>query len=111
MFYRMNGKPDFSKIHVRARLRKRPHKSDPAYAVASRASGNPTRAVATQSLHFFLLEIGSLWATLLCALAQQGSHAQGIPLNMGAVHCVTGGHIRGYKAHTPGEVKDTLHPL
>ena len=41
----------------------------------------------------------------------KGSHAQRIPLNMGALHCVTGGHIRGYKAHTPGGVKDTLHPL
>ena len=57
-----------------------------------------------QSPFFLLLEIALLWLTL-------GSHAQRTPLNMGALHCVTGGHTLSYKARTSGELKDTLHPL
>ena len=51
------------------------------------------------------------WLTWFSPLAQQGSHAQRTPLNVGALHCVTGGHTLSYKARTSGELKDTLHPL
>ena len=41
----------------------------------------------------------------------KASHAQRTPLNMGALHCVTGGHAHNYTARRTGEVKDMLHPL
>ena len=86
--------------------RNRPPKSGPTYAVASRTEWP---ALSRHNLFVFcLLEIGSLWAT---PLTQQGSHAQRTPLNMGALHCVTGGHTHSYKARTSGEIKETLHPL
>ena len=57
-----------------------------------------------QSPFFLLLEI-----TL--PLAPKASHAQRNPLNMGALHCVTGGNTRIYTARTSGEVKSMRHAL
>ena len=45
------------------------------------------------------------------SLAPKASHAQRIPLNMGALHCVTGGNTRIYTARTSGEVKSMRHAL
>ena len=45
------------------------------------------------------------------SLTPKASHAQRNPLNMGALHCVTGGNTRIYTARTSGEVKDMRHPL
>ena len=45
------------------------------------------------------------------SLTPKASHAQRIPLNMGALHCVTGGNTRIYTARTSGEVKSMRHAL
>ena len=54
--------------------------------------------------YFFTFEDHAPWLT-------KASHAQRTPLNMGALHCVTGGNTRIYTARTSGELKDMRHPL
>ena len=55
--------------------------------------------------HFF-----TFWRSR--SLAPKASHlAQRNPLNMGALHCVTGGNTRIYTARTSGEVKSMRHAL
>ena len=60
--------------------------------------------VTQHNLLFFYIWRSHPWLT-------KASHAQRTPLNMGALHCVTGGNTRIYTARTSGEVKDMRHPL
>ena len=80
------------------RVRKRPSKSGPTCAVASRSEW-------PSAISFFFY----FWRSR--SLTPKASHAQRNPLNMGALHCVTGGNTRIYTARTSGEVKDMRRPL